>query len=140
MDGHPRERSRDRTRLTGRLAGDAPSVLVGAEDVRRRARVADAHGRIEIPDRDRDLAIRVEALHVVDALPSSVDLDQTTERAAADPVGGEPVRIGVLVRRAERESHVAWGLDVPTLLIERVPMRSPQTSTRLDGTAIRKRY
>ena len=69
------------------------SVLVRAERVRRRARVADRRRRVEIAQGDRDAPVREQALDVVQALGAALELDQPPERAALDPLGREPVRI-----------------------------------------------
>ena len=109
MDGHPWRFRHDRTRLTDRLADIAAgsgvsvrrSVLVRAERVRRRAGVADRRGRFEVAEGDRNTAVGQEALDVVYAVRSGIDLDETPERAPLDPLGGEP--IGLRIRGHDRE-------------------------------------
>ena len=66
-----------------------PSILVGPEDVRGDASVADGHRGFEVAQGDRDLAIREQALHVVHALALDLDIDQAAERAALDAMRGE---------------------------------------------------
>ena len=61
-------------------------VLVGAEDVGGDARVADRRRGLEVAEGDRDLAVREEALHVVDPLGAHLHVDQAPKRAALDAV------------------------------------------------------
>ena len=50
--------------------------------------------RVEVAQRDRDLAVGEEALDVVDALALDLDVDEASERAALDPVRREVKRVG----------------------------------------------
>ena len=50
---------------------------------------------VEIAEGDRHPAVREQALHVIDAIRTGVDLDQAAERAAPDALRGEPVCLGV---------------------------------------------
>ena len=84
------------------------SVLVGAEDVRRRAGVADRRGRIEIAQGDGELAIREEAFHVVDPLGAGLDIDQPSKRAALDAVRRQLIGVGIR-RDTGSGSAMSWG-------------------------------
>ena len=145
-DGRRRERSRYRTRLTGRLAvlpfesgaaAPCPSVFVGSEDVRREAGVADRHRRFEVAQRDRDLAVGVEALDFEHALVLGVDRDHPPERAASDPVRREP--IGVSVRSGvggDREGHSS--VQSPVLPAGRTAGSGAEPNTVRSGRRRRK--
>ena len=71
------------------LSPIASSVLVGPEDVWRRARVADRRGRLEVAQGDRHPALRKEALDLVDPFVAGRDRDQPAVGAAADPALGQ---------------------------------------------------
>jgi hypothetical protein len=94
------------------------SVLVRAESVRGRAGVADRGGRIEVAERDRHTAVGEQAFDVIDAVRPGIDLDQAAERAAPDPLRGEPVclRVGIDNGQWQRQGHrVDLGLGVRAL-------------------------
>ena len=65
------------------IAQGVRSVLVGPEDVARGARVADGPRRLEVTERQRNGAVRIQALHVVDRSRRALDGDQPAIRAAA---------------------------------------------------------
>jgi hypothetical protein len=94
------------------------SVLVRAEDVWRGAGVADRGRRLEIAQRDRDLAVRVEAFDVIDPLATDLDVDQPAERAPLDAMRRQVEGVGLRRDYRERERHVA-GRE-PRARIERV--------------------
>ena len=81
------------------------SVLVGAEDVRRDAGVADRNGRLEVAQGDRHAPVGIEALHVEHAIRARVDLDQPAEGAPLDPVRGKVKRLARLVDHRKRQGH-----------------------------------
>ena len=102
----------DRTRLTDRLADVVPLarasaglVLVGAEDVRRDAGVADGRCGLEVAQGDRHLAVREQALHVVDPLGPGLDVDQAAKRAALDAVRRQVIGVGLGRDDREGQSH-----------------------------------
>jgi len=115
-------------------------VLVGAEDVRRRAGVADRRGRIEVTQRDRVFAIREEAFHVVDPLGAGLDVDHPPKRAALDAVRRQLIGVGLRRNDGERQRHGGGpgplrGVD-PTVR----STQAPETSTARCATARCERY
>ena len=116
------------------------SVLVGAEDVGGDARVADRRRGLEVSEGDRDLAVREEALHVVDPLVAHLDVDQAPERAALDAVRRQVKGVGLGRDDREREGHV---LGVGLVAAGRTDERSTlaaEPSTAIGVTATRERY
>ena len=102
----------DRTRLTDRLADVVPlaravagTVRVGAEAVRRDARVADGRRRLEVAQGDRHLAVGEQALHVVDAFGAGLDVDQAAKRAALDAVRRQVIGVGLGRDDREGQGH-----------------------------------
>ena len=71
------------------------------------AGVADRHRGIEVAQRDRQAAVGEQALDVVQPLRAALDLDEPAERAALDPLGREPIRIGLGGDQRERGGRVA---------------------------------
>lgn len=95
----------------GRRAGrcdrrsTSSSVLVGSEDVGRRAGVADRGRRLEVAEGERSAPIRIEALDDVEALAGPAEVADPPERAAPDPLRREGLRQRVGRVGGEREGH-----------------------------------
>src|SRR6187401_3470840 len=116
------------------------SVLVGSEDVRCDARVADRRRCLEVAEGDRDLAIREEALHVVDPLGTYLHVDQAPKRAALDAVRRQVKGVELGRDDGQRERHV---LGLGLVAVRRTDDRSTlaaEPSTGHDVTATLERY
>ena len=103
-------RSGERTSRAGQVTWlVCRSVLVGAEDVRGRARVADRQAAIHIAQGDRHPAVREQALDLVHAFPRAVEGDQPPVRAALDAVRRQsrPIVVGAWrgFLEGDRKSH-----------------------------------
>src|SRR6476620_10145466 len=80
-------------------------VLVGTEDVRGRAGVADRSRGLEVTEGERHLALGVEALDLVHPLVGRVDRDEPAERAAPDALVGEAVGLALGRRDRQLDGH-----------------------------------
>ena len=149
-----------RSRQGGRGAGfhcPRSSVLVCAEDVQGRAGVADRQAGVQVAQGDRHLAVRVEALDLVQPLRRPVQRDQAPIRAALDPVGREMRLVGLSAvqrcRFGEGKRHGkwldlsgrwgcagGWGRGNCTVAAKRSASTDAQPSTRDSGAARVRRY
>ena len=112
-----------------------PSVLVGPEDPRRRAGVADRERALHVAQRHRQGAVREEAVDVVGPLATPVDGRDAAERAALDPRGraGTAPGVGATVGSAK-----AMGSTSSMRSAGRVRRRS--LAPRVNAGARRRRY
>ena len=110
------------------------SVLVGPEDPRRGAGVADRQRALQVAQGHRQGAVREEAVHVVGPLAAPVDGRDAAERAALDPRGREE-RLRDRARRSARRGPWARASSC-----ECGTSSAAQPSTGCQRCARRRRY
>src|SRR5437667_4651324 len=113
-------------------------ILVRSEGVRGGAGIADRCGCVQAPQGDGHAPVGQQALNVVQAIRSALDLDEPTERAPLDPLRREPVRIGFERYRRQRQGH---GREIASRAwTNRERGLAPDSSTAPNGAATSQTY